>query len=194
MLQLILRSQFWGKTPTGHACKRSGNGMRFPHCLQKLRHVTAQVDFGDTRLPGCCAHWGQRVMEIQESHFLDYHRDEWDLYCYTSPSGDGQHHIYHKLILVSQSQSASTELKATQGVHKWEYLGECKASTMRLDIEYILFAQISQRYLQNWKVHHFHIDIFIDKLVDRTFGTQVKDKKKYKKRRAVLSEVYEQNK
>jgi hypothetical protein len=188
MLQLVFRSNFWGKTLNGsnhHAIKNC------PECLRKMRHFKAQLDFDDLRSTGCCAHFGKRVVEINESHFLDCHRDQWDLYSYIELSNKGHHCVYHQFILVPQNHAANAQLKATQHLHKWQYLGECRASTMRLDIEFFLNANLSQRLHEQWKQHHFHIDIFMDQLVDRTLAERPNDKE----RRVVLSEICElQNK
>jgi hypothetical protein len=188
MLELVFRSNFWGKTLNGsnhHAGKNS------PECLQKMRHFKAQLDFDDMRSTGCCAHLGKRVVEMNESHFLDCHRDQWDLYRYINLTNKGHHYVYHNFILVPQNHATSTQLKATQHLHKWEYLGECRASTMRLDIEHFLLANLSQRFHDQWKQHHLHIDIFMDQLVDRTMTERPNGNKE---RRVVLSEIYGQNK
>jgi hypothetical protein len=62
---------------------------------------------------------------------------------------------------------------------------------MRLDIEHFLFANLSQRFHEQWKQHHLHINVFMDQLVDRTMTERPNDNKE---RRVVLSEIYGQNK
>jgi hypothetical protein len=162
-----------------------------PNCLRTMRHFKARLDFDDMRTTGCCAHLGKRVVEMNEGHFLDYHRDQWDLYSYITLADKDNHCVYHNFILVPQNHAASARLKVTQHLHKWKYLGECRASTMRLDIEHFLLANLSQRFREHWKQHHLHIDIFMDQVVDRTMTERPNGNKG---RRVVLSEIYGQNK
>jgi hypothetical protein len=156
-----------------------------------MPRFTAQLDFDDMRTTGCCAHFGKRVVEIHESHFLECDRDQWDLYSYIELFDPNHYDVFHKFILVPQNHTASAELKVTQHLHKWKHLGECRASTMRLDIEYFLSGYLSQRFHHQWKHHHhFHIDIYMDRLIDRTLTERPNENKG----RVVLSEIYDQNK
>jgi hypothetical protein len=187
MLQLVTRTNFWGKTLKGF---NNHAGKHGPKCLRKKRHLTAQLDFDNMHSTGCCAHFGERVVEIHESHFLECDRDQWDLYSYTKIFNKDHRNVYHNFILVPQNHTARAELKATQHLHKWEFLGECRASTMTLDIEYFLSANLFQRIHEQRKLHHFLIDIYMDQLIDRTILETPDDDK----RRVVLSEIFEQNK
>jgi hypothetical protein len=192
MLEMVFRTNFWGKTLKGF---NNHAGKYGPQCLRKRRHFTAQLDFDDMRSTGCCAHFGERVVHIHESHFLECDRDQWDLYSYIELFDKDRYHVYHKFILVPQNHTASATVKATQHLHKWKHLGECRASTMRLDIEYFLSANLSQRLHAQWKHHHFHIDIYMDQLVDRTMIDRTLTERPHdNKRRVVLAEIYEQNK
>lgn len=139
--------------------------------LSGVPHISAQLDLDDVFRVGCCSKWGKRVVELAESHFLDYHRDYWDLYAKTTyhscEMGGSSNVVNHDFILLAQNQAVSEEFKAAHKGSEWEYLGLCQASIMRMDLEFYLHSRLLSRLQDPKRQHHFHFSIFMDSFTDR---------------------------
>lgn len=199
MLDLNVRTNYWGRSIAGGV---DGNKSRkLPPEIQPLRRLLAQVGFNKSRpggIDGCCPHMGERVFQLTESYFLDYHRDRWDLY-YTTTNYCQQNyhcngHQYHEFVLVPQNLK-DIDYYALRCWDDWAFLGECSASVMRMDLECFLqpfLADYStnhhhcydeQNVQRKHQEIHFHIKIYMDSVFDRGYPTRPSVNRMNNKRR-----------
>jgi hypothetical protein len=151
-MKLYHRTSYWGDYVQGHQSKL----FKFP-----VIHVQALLseEYGTY---GCCHHRGRRCIELDETHFISNHRDDWNLYHVRTVLGEGGIHgeYYHDFALLPKSQA--TAKNVGKG---WSLLGSVRACTARIDLAPLLRPfLVTNDYFQYYAKHHAHIAVAMERI------------------------------
>lgn len=146
-MKLYHRTSYWGDRLQGKKTK----GHRLP--VLHLQALLSEEDFGNHY--GCCRHRGVRCVELDETHFLSNHKDDWKLYHVRTVLGEGGTHgeYFHDFALLPSSEAISKTVGKG-----WSFLGCCRACTARMDLAPLLRPfLVTNNYFQYYAKQHVHI-------------------------------------
>ena len=156
-MKLYHRTSYWGNDIRGHRSKT----FKFPSLQVQALLSEENSTFG------CCRHRGVRCVELDETHFISNHRDDWNLYHVRTVLGETGRHgeIYHEFALLPLSTAT------TKTVGKgWSLLGSVRACTARIDLAPLLRPfLVTNDYFQYYAKPHAHITIAMEGItIDET--------------------------
>jgi hypothetical protein len=175
MLQLIFASSFWGKDLHGLKMHHSAKAYYPPSLHEKARFI-CEVSNSFHKSSGCCATSSEarRVYHFDESAFLDYFPDGWDLFYFIKNQADTLIQTTHNFVLVPHvyNQAVSechewveffqqvnnfvgSNYETTQGYSGdcgWNFLGTCQASILRMEME----AHINSFFRNKLAMSEYH--------------------------------------
>ena len=169
-MKLVVRSEYWGRLLEGRVQKEQRNPQ------SPYRVITCQAVLKKHgRYWGCCAHHGNRVLELNESHFMEQDTGNWELYLVRSLPIENN--VYHELFLMPHNQ---TFIDTNDKVHRnqWTFMGSVSAGMVRMDLEPLLESFLRPNDALGYHCHHVHIQVMMDHALDR----QMEDKMKRKAR------------
>ena len=158
-MKLVVRSDFWGRVLEGRL-QREQRQPENPYRIISCQAVGSKVG----KYWGCCPHHGSRVLELNESHFLEHFDGDWDLYHVRSLPADG--HTFHELFLLPQNQTI-IDTNARQHFNDWRFMGTVSAGMARMDLEPLLETFLKPNQYLPYPCNHVHMQIMMDKAFDR---------------------------
>jgi hypothetical protein len=190
-----------------------GDQKHVPTSLLQHRYFTIQVNSDNGRnssigissndFYGCCDHEHNRIILVREMNFVHYCSD-WDLYVTaertttTTTTTTNHNPSYHLLPLILVPYTLHRN--ECQEFKNWTYIGTCRASAIRLDVEAFVLKHLQslnnhpvldpQRYsypigrttFQNTDIYniqtattssnyHWHIDVYMDSMIDESYAS-----------------------
>jgi hypothetical protein len=167
-MKLVVRSEYWGRLLEGRMQREQRNPQ------SPYRVITCQAVL---RKPGkywgCCAHSGSRVLELNESHFMEHDAGNWELYHVRSLPVENN--VYHELFLLPHNQTC---INTDDKVHRnqWTFMGSISAGMVRMDLEPFLKSLLQPNDSLGYHFHHVHIQVMMDHALDREMDDKIKKK------------------
>lgn len=148
----------------------------YPPSLHEKAHFICEVSNSFYKSSGCCAAGSQarRVYHFDESNFLDYYPDGWDLFYFTKNQADMLIQTTHNFVLVPQlhdyavsechewveyfrqaTNFVGSNYETTQSYTSdcgWNFLGTCQASILRMEME----AHINSFFRNKLAMSEYH--------------------------------------
>jgi hypothetical protein len=174
-MKLVVRSEYWGRSLQGRVQQEQQNPQN------PYRVITCQAVL---RKPGkywgCCAHHGSRVLELNESHFMEENAGDWELYHVRSLPVENN--VYHELFLVPHDQTC---IDTTDKLHRhqWTFMGNVSAGMARMDLEPLLTSLLQPNDTLGYLCHHVHIQVMMDHALDREMDDKMKRKARINRKR-----------
>ena len=170
MLVLLHCNKFFGRIIEG--CEKRFLREYIPPSLRGRVSFSVKIGIANSCFMenGCCASGElRRRLALTEHHFLDIHPGDWDLYV-TKYSGS-QYKTQNLLQFVLVPRDENCDHKGLSGWEFWKLIGTCRASVMRIDLHHHL-----KRYQLPSGDVCTHMEIFIDKLLDRKWKNRVRNR------------------
>jgi hypothetical protein len=181
-MKLIVRSAYWGRLLEG----RLQQEQRKPQ--SPYRVITCQAIIRKPgRYWGCCAHHGSRVLELNESHFMEQDVGNWELYHVRSLPVENN--VYHELFLLPHNQTC-IDINDKLHRNQWTFMGNVSAGMARMDLDPFLKSLLQPNDTLGYHCHHVHIQVMMDRALDR----EMDDKRKTKARIARKTKKFLKNK
>lgn len=121
---------------------------------------------------GCCRNMKSRRLILNEQHFLDSRHDKWMLFLVKeqpyrkSKSADQINRPVLQLCLIPNT--SEYPLERAKKWRKWIFVGECRASILRLDLEHIFRTKTITLFGNEPSIQWcIHMEVLIDQLIDR---------------------------
>lgn len=199
MLQIIYRSNYWGKNLRARGENKS-IASSYPPCLRKKERFNCQILNGLSKINGCCSNSKrERAFAFDEGHFLDQRSENWDLFYFYVDQGKPRSKSGHNFVLVPQSEQECisechswSEIEIsfeneqdyikqnTIGIVRgWSYLGYCQSSILRMELEQKInlffrkqkLEDPTNAVLSSSSNPHIllHLDIFMETAIDREY-------------------------
>ena len=158
-MKLVIRSPYWGRVLKGKPRRDQYNASR-PYRIFQCQAILSQKG----RYWGCCPNHGKRVLELKEYHFTECYPHDWDLYM--MGSGVTPSNVVHSFFLLPQNQTV-VDLNCHLQYDGWTYVGTLSASSLRIDLEGLLYDFLAQNNDYGFNFHHVHVDLLMDQVTDR---------------------------
>jgi hypothetical protein len=176
-MKLVVRSNYWGRVLSGKIYRPQHDTHSSYHVISSQAFLKKIGDFW-----GCCQAQGKRVLELNETHFIEHHAGEWDLYFIASCVMNGTKDHCHDFFLLPQNQRHININKCICD-SGWSFVGTVHASMLRMELEQLLISVMDPNTGNSSKKSdpHFHIQIMMDSVLDREMSQSIKIKKHKKK-------------
>ncbi len=158
-MKLMVRTSYWGPVIKGKATE--GVGRNYPYIIAQACDESDPISCA-----GCCPCYGQRIVSMEERHFLEFHAEEWELYQtkrFPSPMK-----VIYEFILLPKSEIYADMIQHGISNKDWAYVGVSLASMIRMDLERLLRPYLSLNRNSQCLCCHCHIRVVMKHLRDKS--------------------------